>query len=219
MHAVLRSLLALLVLCGGVYAEPGGQPLHIVHSMMVTVHRPNRLHIELTGDDGSTRLVYDGKSVVLMGVETKKYATLAVPNTIQGMLQTVVGERGVDFPLADLLTDAPDKAFLLGVTSGRQVNTVVIDGTPCRHLLFTQSPGIEIELWVEGNERALPRRLIITYRSLPGQPSFVAEFSDWNLAAHPADAEFVFQPPEGAVPTELIAPSPPPAARQKGATQ
>jgi hypothetical protein len=202
-----------------VYADANGQPLHIAHSMKVTVRRPDRMLVDLTGDDGSTKLFYDGKRVVLFGVETKKYATLAVPNTIQGMLETVVGKRGVDFPLADLLTDAPDKAFLLGITSGREVGTATIDGVPCRHLLFTQPPGIELELWVEQNDRALPRRLIITYRSQRGQPSFIAEMSDWNFNIHPTDAEFDFQPPEGAVQTELITPGQPAASGQKGPAQ
>ena len=31
-----------------------------------------------------------------------------------------MGKLGVDFPLADFLTDAPDKSFLTGVTSGRE---------------------------------------------------------------------------------------------------
>jgi hypothetical protein len=201
------------------YAESSGQPLHIAHSMKITVRRPDRMFVDLTGDDGATKFYYDGKTVVLMGVETKKYATLAVPNTIQGMLETVVGKHGVDFPLADLLTDAPDKAFLLGVTSGRQVNIVTIDGVPCRHLLFTQPPGIEIELWVEQRDRALPRRLIITYRSQPGQPSFIAEFSGWDSTIHPTDADFAFTPPPGAEKTELIAAAPPPAAKKKGSGQ
>jgi hypothetical protein len=48
-------------------------------------------------------------------------------------------------------------------------------------------------------EQALPRRLIVTYRALPGQPNFIAEFADWNLNIHPTDAEFVFQPPPDAV--------------------
>jgi hypothetical protein len=199
------------------YGETGGHLLHIAHSMKVTVRRPDRLRIDLTGDDSSTALTYDGTRVVLLGLETKKYATLAVPNTIQGMLETVVGKRGVDFPLADLLTDAPDKAFLLGVTWGTEVNTVMIDGVPCRHLLFTQSPGIDLEFWVEKNDRALPRRLIITYHSLPGQPSFIAELSDWNFSINATDADFAFQPPEGAVQTELMSPNEPAAAGQKGA--
>ena len=82
-----------------------------------------------------------------------------------------MGKLGVDFPLADFLTNNPDKSFLSGVTSGREVNTVTIDGVPCRHLLFTQPPGIELEIWLEKNDKALPRRLVVTYRSEPGQPS------------------------------------------------
>jgi hypothetical protein len=143
----------------------------------------DRLLIEVTGDDGSTKLFYDGKTVVLFGVETKRYASLPVPNTIQGMMKEVMGRLGVDFPLADFLTDNPDKSFLFGVTSGREVNTVTIDGVPCRHLLFIQPPSVELELWVEKNDRSLPRRLIVTYRNLPGQPNFVAEFSGWDIGA------------------------------------
>ena len=180
------------------YTDPNGQPLHIAHSMKVTVHRPDKLLVELTGDDGSTKLFYDGKTVTLFGVEAKEYASLSAPNTIQGMLKEVMGHLGVDFPLADFLTDNPDKSFLYGVTSGREVNTVTIEGVPSRHLLFIQPPGIELELWLEKNERSLPQRLIVTYRSLPDQPSFIAEFSDWNFAVHPTDAEFEFQAPEGA---------------------
>jgi hypothetical protein len=186
-----------------VYADANGQPLHIAHVMKVTLRRPDRLPVDLTGDDGSTKLVYDGKTTVLLGVESKKYVTVPVPNTIQGMLETVMGRLDVDFPLADFLTNAPDKSFLFGVTSGSEVGAATIDGVPCRHLLFTQPPGIELELWVENNDRSLPRRLIVTYRSQPGQPSFVAELFDWNFSVRPADGEFVFQPPEGAVQVEM----------------
>ena len=44
-----------------VYVEPNGQPLHIGHSIKVVVHRPDRLMIDLTGDDGSTKLFMTGR--------------------------------------------------------------------------------------------------------------------------------------------------------------
>jgi hypothetical protein len=68
---------------------------------------------------------------------------------------------------------------------------------------------------VEKNERALPRRLVATWRSEPGQPSFIAEMSDWDLSPRLTDADFTFQPPAGAVQTEAKTPTPAPA--QKGA--
>jgi hypothetical protein len=186
-----------------VYQDTDGQPLHIFHVMKVVARRPDRLAVHVTGDDGSTELLYDGKTATIFGVDRKKYASISAPKTIAAMLDEVSDRLGVDFPLADLLTPAPAKAFLSGVTTGKEVNTVTIDGVPYRHLFFTQPPGMELELWVTKDNRALPRRLIVTYRLLPGQPNFIAEFSDWNFTGHPAESEFVFQPPAGATRVEL----------------
>jgi hypothetical protein len=199
-----------------VYADSNGQPLHIAHSIRVMVRRPDKLRIEVTGDDGSTKLFYNGKTVVLFSVEGNRYASFPAPNTIQAMLKVVMGRLHVDFPLADFLTDNPDKSFLYGVTSGREVNTVTIDGVPSRHLLFIQPPGIELELWVEKNDRSLPQRLIVTYRTLPDQPNFVAEFSDWDLSVQPTDAEFEFQAPVGAKRVELKPAAAAPAKAKEG---
>ena len=202
-----------------VYADPDGEPLHIFHVLKVTMHRPNRLLAEVSGDDGSNKLVFDGKTAIIFSAEQNKYASIAVPEgTIAGMLKEAVGRLGVDFPLADFLSDEPGKAFLTSVTSGRVVNTVTIDGAPYDHLFFFQPPGIELELWLSKNEQSLPRRLIVTYRTLPGQPNFIAQFSDWNFNVQAADADFAFQPPAGATQVELkpVATAAPPAGKKKG---
>jgi hypothetical protein len=183
-----------------VYSEANGEPLHIWHTVKITVHRPNRLLAETSGDDGAARLVFDGKTLVLFSAVDKKYVRIPIPEgTIEGMLKEAVDRIGVDFPLADFLSDAPNKALLTGVTAGRVVNTVTIDGAPYLHMFFSQPPGIEFELWLAKNEQSLPRRVIVTYRSLPGQPNFIAEFGDWDFNIHPSDADFIFQPPADAV--------------------
>lgn len=180
------------------YADENGVLLHVEHDFKVTVRRPDRLLIDANGDDGPRKLFYDGKTVVLaLDAAGSEYATLPVPNTITMMMHVVMGRFGLDFPLADFLTDMPDKAFLHGVTSGREVNQVTIDGVPCAHLVFSQPPGIELELWLEA-EGGVPRRLIVIDNGSPGKPNFVAEMSDWDFTVHPADADFVFAPPNGA---------------------
>src|SRR5262249_37879345 len=201
-----------------VYSDTGGEPLHIFHTMKAVVHRPNRLLADATGDDGSNKLAFDGKTLMIFSADAKKYATASFPEgtTIDGMLKEAVGRLGIDFPLADFLSEAPNKAFLTGVTSGRVINTVTIDGAPYLHLFFSQPPGIELELWLSKNEQSLPRRLIVTYRSLPGQPNFIAEFSDWNFNIHPSDAEFAFQPPAGAEQVALKPPPAPPPVKKGG---
>jgi hypothetical protein len=186
-----------------VYQDESGDFLHIVHNLSVVARRPDRLAVKETGDDGVTELLYNGKTATVFDVSEKKYAQVAVPGNLEGMLAELAERLQVNFPLADFLTDHPGKSFLSGVSSGKEVNIVSINGTPCRHLFFTQAGDIDLELWVENNQRAVPRRLIVTYRALPGQPNFIAEFSDWQFAIHPSDAEFAFQPPAGATKVDL----------------
>ncbi len=187
-----------------VYADDNGQPLHIFHALKVVVHRPYRMLVDISGDDGTSKLVFDGKTAIIYSAARKKYASIPVPEgTIEAMMKEAMGRLGVDFPLADFLTEAPDKAFLTGITSGGVVDTVTIDGSPYLHLFFSQPPGIELELWLAKDNQSLPRRLIVTYRDLPGQPNFIAEFSDWNLDIHPSDADFTFQPPADAEQVQL----------------
>ena len=61
---------------------------------------------------------------------------------------------------------------------------------------------MELELWTEANAQALPRRLIVTYRSLPGEPQFVAEIGNWKLGLNPADDLLVVKPPTDATQME-----------------
>jgi hypothetical protein len=196
-----------------VFEDAESQPLHIFHTMNVMVRRPDRLAVQVTGDDGSARLLYDGKTLTVFNAGTNTYASVAAPGSLEEMLKDVVARYNIDFPLADFVASEPGKAFLTGVRTGREVGTAMIDGKPARHLFFTQTPGIELELWVDKDEKALPRRLIATYRLLHGQPRFVAQFSDWNFTAQPTDAEFAFQPPPGATKVELTAAGVQPAAQ------
>jgi hypothetical protein len=185
------------------YAGPNGEMLHIVHGMKTVFRRPDRLSVDISGDDGSIDMLYDGKEVTLYGMERKQYATIPVTGNIDQALDAVEQRTGTDFPLAELLSDDPEQSVLAGVTSGRQVGFSTIDGVQCRHLFFVQAPDMEFELWLEDNEQALPRRFVVTYRSLPGRPMLVAEISDWDFSIDAADSDFEFDPPVGATKVEL----------------
>ena len=186
-----------------VYLDQSGQPLHIFHTLKVVVRRPDRLAVQSTGDDGSHDLFYDGKSVSIFFPDSKQYAVIAAPGDIPSSLGEVTDKLNIDFPLVDFFSDAPDKSFLSGVTAGWQIGSVKIDGVDCQYLFFSQRGGIDLELWVEKNDAAIPHRLIATYRLLPGQPYFIAEFTNWDAAVHPSDSEFTFQPPVGTTKIDL----------------
>jgi len=188
------------------YAGPNGELLHIAHTTKTIYDRPDRLSVSVTGDDGSIKIVYDGKTLVLYAAEAKQYVSVPVTGNIEKALDFLEERIGTDFPLADLLSDDPAGAVASGITSGGKVGISTIDGVRCNHFFFQQAADdLELELWLEDNERALPRRFVVTYRSLPGRPIFVAELSDWDFSIRPPDRDFVFQPPAGVTEVELKA--------------
>ena len=186
-----------------VYEDKDGDYLHIGHNMNVEVHRPDRVAIVSNGDDGTTKFFYDGKEAAVLDVADNRYVQVPFTGDLQAMFEAVSERAGVDTPLADLLSGDPAKSFMSGVIAAKLAGTDNVDGVRTKHLHFTQSGATEMELWVDDNN--LPRRLILTYRALPGTPNFVAEFSAWNFQNHPTDAAFEFQPPAGA--TKLNVPS------------
>ncbi|GGF12696.1 hypothetical protein GCM10011611_17910 [Aliidongia dinghuensis] len=186
-----------------VYLDEAGQPLHIFQTMKVVVRRPNRLTVQLSGDDGSHDLFYDGKSASIFSPDANEYATIAAPADIPSALDEVQDKLNIDFPLNAFFSNAPDKSLLNDVVAGWQVGTASVDGVECRHLIFFQRAGVELELWVEKSSEARPHRMIVTYRLLPGQPNFIAEFTGWNTQVHSPDSEFAFQPPADAKKIEL----------------
>jgi hypothetical protein len=186
-------------------AGPNGELLHVAHNAKTTVRRPDHLLVDAVGDDGSVKMFFDGIDLVVYSVEGKQYVRINAPGKIEDMVDVAESRLGVDFPLADFMSSDPQKTFLAGVTAGGQVGMATIDGVPCRHFFFIQSPDLEMELWVEDNDKALPRRLIVTYQTLPGRPRFIAELSNWDFASRHADTDFVFQPPTGVKQVELAA--------------
>ena len=187
-----------------VYLDESGQPLHIFHTMQFVARRPDRLAVHVAGDDGSHDLFYDGKSTSVFVRDSNEYAAVAAPGDIPSALNDVLDKLKISLPLVGFFYDSPDQLFLRDTLAGWQVGTAKIDGVECRHLFFSQRAGVNVELWVEQNDGAIPRRLIVTYTLLAGQPNFIAEFANWNSESRAADSEFVFQPPADAKRIELV---------------
>ena len=179
------------------YTGPNGELLHIVNDTKAVVSRPDRIAVEITGDNGSSKLLFDGKTLVIYAVDKKQYVSIPLTGTISQMVDVAEKRMGADLPLSDLLSDDPKDSVLSDVTSGGAVGSAIIGGVPCVHFFFNQSDDVALETWLEDNDRSLPRRFYVTYRDLAGRPSFIAELSDWDFPTQIPDSAFVFQPPAG----------------------
>jgi hypothetical protein len=67
----------------------------------------------------------------------------------------------------------------------------------CDHLAF-RGESVDWQVWIDRGENPLIRKIVITYKELPGEPQISARLDDWDIQPQLADAIFQFTPPEDA---------------------
>jgi hypothetical protein len=162
----------------------------------VTVSRPDKVRIDVDGEHHDVEFFFDGGKATLFDPETKLYASQTAPNTIDGMLQ-VLEKKGVDFPMRDLLKSNPYDSLAEGLQTAYIIGRVNINKKTFIHLVFTEASA-DWQLWVEPGEKALPRGIVIVYKTVQGMPRVTMDFSDWDLNAHPQPDLFTFVKPDDA---------------------
>jgi hypothetical protein len=176
---------------------PTGQKIQLGATYDAAVRRPDRIYTEYWGDSGGRRFWYDGKAITLYDPAADAYATEAAKPTIDATIEQVTKVLCFTPPLSDLMTSDPAATLRRHVLFGFVVGETQVDGVRCRHLAFVEKH-IDWQIWIEDGTQWVPRKLVITYKNLPGAPQFTAVLSDWDTATRPPDALFTAQLPAGA---------------------
>ena len=176
---------------------PTGQKIQLAATYDAAVRRPDRVYTEYRGDAGGRRFWYDGKSVTLYDPATEAYGTEAAKPTIDATIEQLTKVLGFTPPLSDLMTSDPAATLRRHVLFGFVVGETQVDGVRCHQLAFVEKH-IDWQIWIEDGTQWVPRKLVITYKNLPGAPQFTAVLSDWDTATRPPDALFTAQLPAGA---------------------
>jgi len=88
------------------------------------------------------------------------------------------------------------------VTQSQHIGQGVVDGVECEHLAF-RGADTDWQIWIESGARPVPRKYVITSKTLAGAPQYTLRIKDWKTDAI-ADAEtFVFKPPSGVTKVDL----------------
>ena len=87
--------------------------------------------------------------------------------------------------------------MLNAAESGYYVGESKISGVMCDHLAL-RGDKQDVQVWIARGDEPVPRRIVITYRELEGQPQFWVQFAEWDFSPDLSDATFNFSPPEGA---------------------
>src|SRR2546422_6671080 len=163
----------------------------------VSVQLPDRLHAHMAGDEQDLQFIYDGQTLTLYDTQGKHYAVTPTPPTVARTLDAIRARYGIVFPLADFIYMSADESLLQNITAAGYIGTSRIDGVECDHVAIRQ-PDVDWQVWIEKDETPLPRKLVITSKTQPTHPQYIALLK-WDLAPAIDNDLFTFTPPPDAV--------------------
>ncbi len=181
--------------------DESGMYIQLTYHRKVLVVRPNGVHSTTSGDQQRC-FFYNGKSITLHERDKNMYVTMPAPDTIEKMMQEMHDKYGMSLPLAELLLARPDAEMLKQVDHGYYIGEHTVAGVPCHHLACSQR-NVDWQLWVQAGDQPLPRKLVISYTRLDGDPKYVAVIKHWDLNPKPQPGCFDFKAPEGATQMEM----------------
>src|SRR5208282_2603624 len=125
------------------------------------------------------------------------FTKLEKPGSVDDVMKFIVQDLQTPIPLSMLLLASIKEELEKRATEVDFVERTTIAGNPVDHLAV-RTGYVDFQVWVAQGEQPLPLRVVITYKSAPGQPQFSADLSDWNLAPKIEESAFAFSPPAGA---------------------
>lgn len=180
---------------------PEMQKIQFTSSGEMKMNRPDKLRIRRTGGYANVELVYDGKTVSLYGNNAKSYVQSDLAGTVDQLIDTLQAKSGAGLPGADLLLSNTYDQLTANVIEGKHIGQGVVDGVECEHLAF-RGPETDWQIWIEPGAKPVPRKYVITSKTLAGAPQYTLKIKEWKTDAN-ADDEFAFKPPADATKVAL----------------
>jgi hypothetical protein len=173
------------------------QKVALLSSGSVLLNRPDKLRTKRTGGFADVEMVFDGKTISLLGKNANLYAQAEVPGTIDNLVDVLRDKFHRPLPGADLLVSDVSGALMPLVTDVKDLGSGVIRGTECDHLAF-RTADVDWQMWIAQGDRPYPCRFVVTTKDVKGWPQYTVDVRNFKAGAEVAADDFVFKAPAGA---------------------
>ena len=178
--------------------QPNGQKVEFGETREIFLARPNRLRVEEVASDGfSDVTLFDGRQITVVSAGFNVFAQAPQPPSLEDALVYFVRDLRMRAPLA-LLLSTHVRTDLLDMAKNVEYVERTKVGRKDAHHIAAQSESVDFEFWIADGNKPLPLRVVITYKTAPGQPRFWSDISNWQTNRKLADKRFQVALPEGA---------------------
>jgi hypothetical protein len=174
--------------------QENGRKVQFSHVRVMTVARPSRLKVETTGDVSHRTLWKDGKTITMLDKDKKVYAQLPDPGTIDQAVDMLQEKYGMSMPAADLLSADVYRAMTAECAAIQYIGIGYVGEEKCHHLAFI-SDSIDWQMWITDGDTPMTRKMVITYKRLPGEPQYTMQLLGVEDASKIRDAVFTCEIP------------------------
>ena len=179
------------------------QKIALASSGNLTLNRPDKLHLTRTGGFANVEMVFDGKTLTLLGKNTNLYTQVEAPGTIDQLVDVLRDKYHRPVPAADLLMSDPYKELMPEVNDAKDLGSGVIHGVECDHLAF-RTKDVDWQIWIAQGARPYPCRYVITSKKVAGWPQYTLDIWGWKAGTEVASDGFKLEIPASA---KKLAPS------------
>ena len=176
---------------------PQLEKIQFTNSGEALLSRPDKLRAHRVGGYADVALYFDGKTVSVFGKHINGYAQFDAPGSVDHLIEALRLGHGIALPGADLLLSNSYDVLVVGVKESKYIGRGVIDGLECEHLAF-RNFDTDWQLWVEVGDRPIPRKLVITSKTLNSAPQYTIRIKEFKTGVKPPPDAFAFVPPAGA---------------------
>jgi hypothetical protein len=173
------------------------QKVGLASSGTLTLERPDKLRATRTGGFANVEMVFDGKTLSLLGKNANLYAQVEAPGTIDHLVDELRDKYHRPVPAADLLMSDPYKELMPPVTDVKDLGSGVIRGIECDHLAF-RTKEVDWQIWIAQGARPYPCRYVITSKKVTGGPQYTLDIRAWKADGEVASDAFKLEIPPGA---------------------
>jgi len=176
---------------------PQLEKIQFTNSGKALLKRPDGLRAHRVSGHSDVELVFDGKTVSILGRSVDGYARIEAAGTVDQLITALRVGHGISLPGADLLLTNAYDALVADVIEAKYVGLGMIDGKECNHLAF-RNFDTDWQIWIETGERPTPRKLVITSKTMNSAPQYTLRIKEWQSGLPVAADAFAFTPPVGA---------------------
>jgi hypothetical protein len=173
------------------------QKIALASSGSLILNRPDKVHLTRTGGFANAEMVFDGKTLTLLGKNTNLYAQVEAPGTIDQLVDALRDKYHRPVPAADLLISDPYKELMSEVNDVKDLGSGVIHGLECDHLAF-RTKEVDWQIWIAQGARPYPCRYVITSKKVTGWPQYTIDIWAWKTGAEVASDGFKLEIPTSA---------------------